>query len=85
MATLYGEHNRQDRPVAYLSREGQRVTEVTVRDGELYLCPVDCVIDCRTGFRFGRFEAPAWQVASTLRGLELVFGDDFEYAGAPMA
>ena len=83
---VYSEESRRDVVVAYLWSSdrnglGYRSSEVTLRpSGKLYVCPIDNVIDCGTGCRFGRFEAPAHGVQVALIALELAYGDDFERA-----
>jgi len=84
---IYGEETRTDRVVAYLwstdrNGLGYRSSEVTIRpSGDLYVCPIDNVIDCGTGCRFGRFEAPAHGVTVALVSMEMAYGEDFERAG----
>ena len=82
---IHNESTRTDTVVAYLWSDrdgiGYRSSELTIRpDGCLYVCPIDNVIDCRAGWRFGRFEAPAHGVQVALISMELAYGDDFERA-----
>jgi len=81
---IYDESTRQDVVVAYLwstdrNGLGYRASEVTLRpSGALYICPISNVIDCGTGYRFGRFEAPAHGRTVALVAIERAYGDDFE-------
>jgi len=78
---IHDESTRTDKVVAYLSTDGRRTSELTIRpDGQLYICPIGNVIDCREGWRFGRFEAPAHNATVALLVMEQAYGDDFERA-----
>jgi len=78
---LYHEGNRTDTVVGYLRTDGRRTSELTVRpSGALYICPVGNVIDCGTGCRHGRWEAPAWGVGTALELIAKAYGSDFELA-----
>lgn len=43
---------------AWASAPGIEAVEYYIRGGEIFRAPVSNVLDCRTGFRIGRWEGP---------------------------